>query len=347
MAQKTEHAPARRRREHDVGGVRLRRRGARSRRRLGAPLLGCVPLDAALREAGDRGRAARLERPRRRPRAGRSSTIAEPCSRSSPSAARDRQGAAGPRRLIDVRSGRAPPRARLLGRGRRASLADHFLDAEAAASAGHGLARVDWLASLPGLDPSARPKRSIAEPGYERWDGRRRARLPDARRDLRRAARRSACAGASDRRRRLLPDRDARLLGAPARERRSRGRADGDVAAAARAPGRRSEPLVGTNAARDRRSRARTESPSSPTSRWAPSRYGDVLAGLASPDELVPFGGEQAHKAFALAVGPAAARRGAGAGDVRRAPARRAAGGAIPCRRSGRAAAGLRLPGDS
>ena len=31
--------------------------------------------------------------------------------------------------------------------------------------------------------------------------------------------------------------------------------------------------------------------------------YGDVLAGAATNDELVPFGGEQAHKAFALAVG--------------------------------------------
>jgi Malate/L-lactate dehydrogenase len=31
--------------------------------------------------------------------------------------------------------------------------------------------------------------------------------------------------------------------------------------------------------------------------------HGDVLAGTASPEELVPFGGEQAHKAFALAVG--------------------------------------------
>jgi len=31
--------------------------------------------------------------------------------------------------------------------------------------------------------------------------------------------------------------------------------------------------------------------------------YGDVLTGAAPPEELVPFGGEQAHKAFALAVG--------------------------------------------
>jgi hypothetical protein len=31
--------------------------------------------------------------------------------------------------------------------------------------------------------------------------------------------------------------------------------------------------------------------------------YGDVIAGLASAEDLVPFGGEHAYKAFALAVG--------------------------------------------
>ena len=31
--------------------------------------------------------------------------------------------------------------------------------------------------------------------------------------------------------------------------------------------------------------------------------WGDVLSGRRRPEELVPFGGEQAHKAFALAVG--------------------------------------------
>src|SRR5207244_10794233 len=31
--------------------------------------------------------------------------------------------------------------------------------------------------------------------------------------------------------------------------------------------------------------------------------YGDVLAGAASEEDLVPFGGEQAHKAVALALG--------------------------------------------
>jgi LDH2 family malate/lactate/ureidoglycolate dehydrogenase len=31
--------------------------------------------------------------------------------------------------------------------------------------------------------------------------------------------------------------------------------------------------------------------------------HGDVLAGLAPPEELVPFGGDSAYKAFALAIG--------------------------------------------
>ena len=31
--------------------------------------------------------------------------------------------------------------------------------------------------------------------------------------------------------------------------------------------------------------------------------WGDVIAGRAAAEELVPFGGEEAHKAFALAAG--------------------------------------------
>ena len=31
--------------------------------------------------------------------------------------------------------------------------------------------------------------------------------------------------------------------------------------------------------------------------------YGDVIRGAATDEELVPFGGDRAHKAFALAVG--------------------------------------------
>ena len=46
----------------------------------------------------------------------------------------------------------------------RAVLADHFLEAEARGRPGHGLTRVEWLSTLPDLDPRARPQRVLAEP---------------------------------------------------------------------------------------------------------------------------------------------------------------------------------------
>jgi len=75
--------------------------------------------------------------------------------------------------------------------------------------------------------------------------------------------------------------------------------------------------------------------------------YGDVLAGRATEADLVPFGGERAHKAFALALGlqllvdTLVREPGDGAvllvarPEADPAPALRAA------------AAGLRLPGDA
>ena len=36
---------------------------------------------------------------------------------------------------------------------------------------------------------------------------------------------------------------------------------------------------------------------------WGRVTYGDVIAGAATEDELVPFGGEHAHKAYAMALG--------------------------------------------
>ena len=75
--------------------------------------------------------------------------------------------------------------------------------------------------------------------------------------------------------------------------------------------------------------------------------YGDVLTGAATPDELVPFGGEQAHKAFALALGlqllvdSLTGADGYGAVLVVAPPA------ADPVPELRERAAGLRLPGDS
>ena len=68
--------------------------------------------------------------------------------------------------------------------------------------------------------------------------------------------------------------------------------------------------------------------------------YGDVIAGHAATEELVPFGGDQSHKAFALAVGLAAARRRARRRTssapsllVARPESRSRAGAARACRR--------------
>jgi LDH2 family malate/lactate/ureidoglycolate dehydrogenase len=72
--------------------------------------------------------------------------------------------------------------------------------------------------------------------------------------------------------------------------------------------------------------------------------YGDVLAGRARPEQLVPFGGEQAHKAFALAIGlqlvvDTLVPEGYGAVLL----AVRPAADPVPALRT--AAAGVRLPG--
>ena len=73
--------------------------------------------------------------------------------------------------------------------------------------------------------------------------------------------------------------------------------------------------------------------------------YGEVIAGTATDDELVPFGGEQAHKAFALAVGlqllvDALAGDGYGAILLVASPE----ADPVPALRA--RAAGARLPGD-
>ena len=74
--------------------------------------------------------------------------------------------------------------------------------------------------------------------------------------------------------------------------------------------------------------------------------HGDVLRGTAKPEELVPFGGEKAHKAFALALGldllvGALAGEGYGAVLV----VARPDADPVPALRE--RAAGLRLPGDA
>jgi len=222
-------------------------------------------------------------------------------------------------------------------------LADHFLDAEARGRHGHGLTRVEWLATLPGLDPRARPERVHAEPGFERWDGR------GALGYLTLAA--ICSAQLAD------PPVNARVIVAahcfPTGMLGHWGRklADGGLVAAlsATSPARLAhpeggEPLAGTNPlaiaipSSDGRPIVADVSMGKIT-------YGDVLAGKASPEELVPFGGEHAHKAFALAIGlqllvDALAGDGYGAVMV----VARPKADPVPALRA--RAGGARLPGD-
>jgi LDH2 family malate/lactate/ureidoglycolate dehydrogenase len=75
--------------------------------------------------------------------------------------------------------------------------------------------------------------------------------------------------------------------------------------------------------------------------------WGDVIAGHAAPEELVPFGGDQWHKAFALALGLQLLVDSLVTEPGHAAVLLVARPGADPVPALRRAAAGLRLPGDS
>jgi LDH2 family malate/lactate/ureidoglycolate dehydrogenase len=222
-------------------------------------------------------------------------------------------------------------------------LAEHFLDAERRGKTGHGLARIDWLAEQP-FDPDAKPERLLAEDGYERWDGR------GALGYLTLAA---ICAAQLD-----SPPEHARVVAASncfptgMLGHWTRKLAHGGLVAAltATSPARLSHPdggpsLAGTNPL----------SIAIPSSDGRPVvadvsmgrvTYGDVIAGVASEHELVPFGGDQAHKAFALALGlqllvDALAGEGYGALLL----VARPEADPVPALR--RLAEGVRLPGDT
>jgi LDH2 family malate/lactate/ureidoglycolate dehydrogenase len=225
-----------------------------------------------------------------------------------------------------------------------ATLTAHFLDAEARGKLGHGLSRVDWLESLPDLQPEAAPRRLHAEPGFERWDG------AGALGYLTLAAIvQEQLAAPPDRARVVVASNcfPTGMLGWYARR-----LAEGGLAAAltATSPARLAhpsggEPLAGTNPL----------AIAIPSSEGAPLvvdvsmgsvTYGDVLRGAAAPEDLVPFGGEQSHKAFALALG-LELLVGALAGDGYGAVLVVARPEADPVPALRERAAGLRLPGDA
>ena len=222
-------------------------------------------------------------------------------------------------------------------------LADHFLDAEARGKAGHGLARVDWLSSLPDLRPKARPERLLAEPGFQRWEGRGAlgyltlASICDA--QLADPPSHSRVVVAKD----CFP---TGMLGHWVRR-----LAEGGLVAVltATSPPRLGHPDGGPNLAGTNPIAIAIPSsdghPLVSDVSMGQVTYGEVIAGKASEEELVPFGGDRAHKAFALAIGlqllvDALAGDGYGAVLV----VARPEADPVPGLRA--RAAGVRLPGD-
>ncbi len=193
-------------------------------------------------------------------------------------------------------------RLRALGFGEPAARAlfEHFADSERRGRAGHGFARIAWLEGQE-LDVSAEPRCVDREPGLEHWDGGRALgyltleAIVQATLDDPPAGARLVVAT------RCFP---TGALGYWVR----RLAAEGLVAVLTATSPRRlpppggGPPLTGTNPL----------TIAVPSSDGAPLvadvsmgavTYGDVLAGRAIEEELVPFGGPSAYKAFALAVG--------------------------------------------
>jgi LDH2 family malate/lactate/ureidoglycolate dehydrogenase len=223
-------------------------------------------------------------------------------------------------------------------------LADHFLDAERRGKLGHGLSRIDWLATLEGLDPAARPELVHSGPGFERWDSR------GALGYLTLAAICDSLLAQPPEHLRVVVAANTfptGMLGSWVRR-----LAEGGLAAAltATSPARLShpdggDPLVGTTPL----------AIAVPSSDGKPLvadvsmgkvTYGDVIAGHAGAADLVPFGGEHAHKAFALAAGLQLLVQALGV-ETHGAllVAARPESDPVPAFRA--LAAGLRLPGDS
>jgi LDH2 family malate/lactate/ureidoglycolate dehydrogenase len=222
---------------------------------------------------------------------------------------------------------------------------EHLAAADAAGRPGHGLSRIPWLVDLlaSACDPAGRPECVERAEGFERWDGN--GALGYVTLD-------AICT-------RIVADPPERarlvvaascfptgVLGAWARRLAEAGLV-GVVTATS--PRRLPHPdggppLTGTNPiavavpSSDGRPFVADVSMGAVT-------HGDVLLGKAGADELVPFGGPQAHKAFALAAA-VELLVGALAGQEYGAVVLAARPGHDPVPAFRALAAGLRLPGD-
>jgi LDH2 family malate/lactate/ureidoglycolate dehydrogenase len=176
----------------------------------------------------------------------------------------------------------------------------HFDAAERAGKEGHGHSRIPWLETQE-FDPAARPVRLEQSESFERWSGNG---------GLGYLTMASICRATL-----AAPPVSSRLVVA---ERCfptgslgywARSLATGGLIALVTATSPRrlpaptgGRPLTGTNPLAIGIPSSEGRPLVADVSMGAVT-HGDVIAGRATPEELVPFGGALAHKAFALAVG--------------------------------------------
>lgn len=175
----------------------------------------------------------------------------------------------------------------------------HFDDAERRGKLGHGHARIEWLATQE-FDPLARPAKTASRPGHDTWE---------SHGALGYLALAAICADLT-----ASPPDPVRLVTADAFPTGHLGYwvrwlADAGLVAllTASSPARLAhpdggDPLVGTNPLAIGLPNPKGE-PLVVDVSMAKATWGDVIAGRAPAEEVVPFGGEQAHKSFAIAVG--------------------------------------------
>jgi LDH2 family malate/lactate/ureidoglycolate dehydrogenase len=176
------------------------------------------------------------------------------------------------------------------------TLWEHFDDAELRGKLGHGHSRIPWLEQLEGHDPKAEPTLVVDDAGFQRWNANGAigylvlahaitAQIADPPTH----ARLVVCE-------RTFP---TGMLGHHVRRLTEAGLVG---VLTATSPARLGPPggpkVAGTNPLAIGIPGGVVVDVSMGAVTW-----GDVIAGLANEEQLVPFGGEQWHKAFALAVG--------------------------------------------
>jgi len=185
-------------------------------------------------------------------------------------------------------------------RGDAETLWEHFDEAERRGKKGHGHSRIPWLEQLEGFDPAARPERRVESDGFWRWHGNGTIGYLTLR-----AAAQACVERPPEHARLVVVERcfPTGMLGHYARLLAAAGFAGVLTATSPRRLGPPGGPkLAGTNPlalgipSSDGRPVVVDVSMGAVT-------WGDVIAGLAAEEELVPFGSEQWHKALALALG--------------------------------------------